>query len=88
MSYLPASEYFQIVADTDRSSILAGGFHWIHSFRMILFFRLAGFFGRMPLQRLGSKKFLLDRGKRILMPLVNLWFPVLAAILAVITWNA
>ncbi len=88
MSYLPCAELFWVVADGDRSQFLAGGFWWIHSFRMTLFFVLAGFFGRLALQRLGTRNFVRDRGKRIVLPLVSLWWPVLMAIVAVIVWNA
>jgi glucan biosynthesis protein C len=41
-----------------------------HMFRMSLFFLLAGFFGRMMLERQGARGFLADRAKRILVPLV------------------
>lgn len=88
MSYLPGAEFFWVTSDTDRSLALAGGFHWIHSFRMTLFFVLAGFFGRLALHRLGNRNFIHDRSKRILLPLLTLWLPVLIAIILVITWNA
>lgn len=88
MSYLPGAEYFWIVADGDRSRLLAGGFFWIHSFRMTLFFLLAGYFGRLLLQRRGAGGFVRDRFKRIVIPLASFWFPVLMAIIAVISWNA
>jgi len=42
----------------------------IHLFRMVLFMTLAGYFARMVLQRRGSRAFLRDRTKRILLPLV------------------
>ena len=88
MSYLPGAEYFWVVADGDRSAVLAGGFFWVHSFRMTLFFVLAGYFGRLLLQRRGVAGFVRDRFKRIVLPLAGFWFPVLMAIVAVITWNA
>lgn len=88
MSYLPGAEYFWVVSDGDRSLALAGGFHWVHSFRMTLFFVLAGFFGRLALHRWGTRSFIRDRFKRIVLPLLSLWLPVLMAIVAVIAWNA
>lgn len=89
MSYLPGAEFFWITNDSSRSLlVLPGGFHWVHSFRMTLFFLLAGFFGRLALHRLGAGPFMRDRFKRILLPLLSLWFPVLMAIILVITWNA
>ncbi|MCK9488003.1 MAG: acyltransferase family protein [Xanthomonadales bacterium] len=88
MSYLPGAEFFWLAADSERSGVLAAGFHWVHSFRLSLFFLLAGFFGRLALHRLGSRRFVRDRCQRIVMPLLCLWFPVLMAIIAVLTWNA
>lgn len=88
MTYLPGAEFFWIVSDSDRSLALAGGFHWVHTFRMTLFFTLAGFFGRLALQRRGTRGFMRDRFKRIVLPLLCLWWPVLMAIIAVIAWGA
>jgi glucan biosynthesis protein C len=89
MSYLPGAEFFWLFNDSSRSMfVLPAGFHWVHSFRMTLFFVLAGFFGRLALQRLGTRSFMRDRYKRILLPLLSLWFPVLMAIIAVVTWCA
>lgn len=42
-----------------------------HIFRMSLFFMLAGFFGRMVLERKGLRAFVRDRSKRILLPLAG-----------------
>jgi len=41
-----------------------------HMFRMSLFFLIAGFFGRMLIERKGARGFVRDRAKRILLPLV------------------
>ena len=41
-----------------------------HMFRMSLFFLIAGFFGRMLIERRGTADFIRDRAKRILLPLV------------------
>lgn len=48
---------------------LAAVFYVIHMFRMPVFFLIAGFFGRMVLERMGLKPFVKDRAKRILVPL-------------------
>ena len=45
-------------------------FFVIHMFRMSLFFMLAGFFGRMLLERQGTSGFVRNRRTRILVPLV------------------
>jgi peptidoglycan/LPS O-acetylase OafA/YrhL len=52
------------------STTLAGVFYTIHIFRMPLFFLIAGFFGRMMLERRGPSGFIKDRSRRILVPLV------------------
>ena len=49
----------------------------IHMFRMPVFFLIAGFFGRMMMERKGTKPFIKDRAKRILVPLV-LGFPLVS----------
>ena len=52
------------------SDTLAVFWYTIHMFRMPLFFLIAGFFGRMMLERRGTGAFVRDRSKRILLPLV------------------
>ena len=88
MAWLPGSEHFWITSDADSTPVLAVFFHWVHSFRMTLFFLLAGFFGGWLLQRRGVAGFLRDRARRIAMPLAALWFPLLMAVVAVLTWAA
>lgn len=58
-----------IVVETP-SEALAGVWYTIHMFRMPLFFLIAGFFGRMLLERRGTAGFVKDRSKRIVVPLV------------------
>ena len=52
------------------SATLGAFFFVSHMFRMSLFYLLAGFFGRMLLERRGVGPFVRDRAKRILLPLV------------------
>jgi hypothetical protein len=52
------------------SAALGGYFFVTHIFRMSLFFMIAGFFGRMVLERKGLRAFVKDRSKRIVLPLV------------------
>ncbi|MFY8133959.1 MAG: acyltransferase family protein [Aquimonas sp.] len=79
MSYLPGAETFWIVAESQPSVALGGFFFWVHSFRMSLFFLLAGYFGRLLLERRGLGGLLRDRVRRILLPLLAFWFPLLVA---------
>jgi len=88
MSYLPGAETFWIVAESQPSVALGGFFFWVHSFRMSLFFLLAGYFGRLLLERRGFSGFVRDRARRILLPLLPFWFPLLVAVIAVAIWAA
>jgi peptidoglycan/LPS O-acetylase OafA/YrhL len=88
LSDLPGAGYWYIIADADSSTVLAGMFFVVHSFRMLCFFLIAGFFARLALQRWGSAQFIHDRSKRIGVPLLAGWFPIFAAIVAVVVWAA
>ena len=57
----------------------------IHLFRMTLFMLLAGYFGRLVLQRRGPGRYLRDRVLRILLPFIVFWpISVLSLDLAVV----
>jgi ABC-type multidrug transport system ATPase subunit/peptidoglycan/LPS O-acetylase OafA/YrhL len=76
---LPAGMW--AMKDNSPSPLLADASFVAHSFRMTLFFFIAGFFARLLHQRLGTKGFWLNRGKRIAVPLVAGWvllFPAIA----------
>jgi peptidoglycan/LPS O-acetylase OafA/YrhL len=83
LSYLPGAKGFWIVAD-DSSLALAGLFYWIHLFRMTLFFLLAGFFGRLLLERLGLRAFVRDRLRRVTAVLACAWPLIFPAIVLVL----
>jgi hypothetical protein len=55
------------------NAALAGVWYVVHIFRMSTFFLIAGFFGRMMLERRGVKAFAKDRAKRIVIPLLVGW---------------
>lgn len=88
MSWLPGAQHFWVVSDASPSAVASLLFYVPHMFRMLLFFLVAGLFARMTCQRLGAPGFVRDRLRRIALPLVSLWFPMLMAIVAVIAWNA
>lgn len=87
MSFFPEQQIW-IVADSSRSPVLSVLFYVLHTFRMLLFFVLAGIFARLLLGRLGLWQFALNRAKHILLPLVLAWFPVFLSIVAILIWNA
>ena len=57
-------------ADDDQSTLLFLVFDFIHTWRMPTFFLLAGFFAHLVLDRRSISVFVLDRLKRIALPLV------------------
>ena len=65
------------------STALAMLFFVSHMFRMSLFFLIAGFFGRMLLERKGTAGFVRDRARRILLPLV-VGLPIILVLFAVL----
>ena len=87
LSYLPGAKGWWIVGD-DPSLVLSGLFYWVHLFRMTLFFLIAGFFGRMLLQRLGLRDFVRDRLRRIVGVFACAWPLVFPAIVLVLVGAA
>jgi glucan biosynthesis protein C len=86
LAYFPTPVW--LVTDAATSPIAAVLFFAIHVFRMATLFLLAGLFAHLMLQRRGTAGFIRDRLLRIAGPLLAFWWPVLAAIVAVIVWNA
>jgi peptidoglycan/LPS O-acetylase OafA/YrhL len=72
-------------ADGDQSWLLFFVFHFIHAWRMPIFFILAGFFANLVLERKGMRYFFKDRGIRIGLPLV--FFVPVIAILMPLIWS-
>jgi glucan biosynthesis protein C len=62
-----------LVNDSESSWLAAVPVYVIHLFRMTLFMLLAGYFGRLVLQRRGPGAYLRDRVLRILLPLIVFW---------------
>jgi len=57
---------------------------WIHVFRMVLFMALAGYFGRLVLQRRGAARYVKDRLLRIGLPAVAFWPAAVASMFAIV----
>jgi glucans biosynthesis protein C len=86
MAFFPGTQIW-VVADSSSSPALSVLFYAIHIFRMTLFFVLAGMFAKLSLERLGLQNFALDRFKRIVLPLIIMWLPIIASITAILVWN-
>jgi peptidoglycan/LPS O-acetylase OafA/YrhL len=82
MAFLPGAEYFWFAHDAEPSVGVSLAFYVPHMFRMLLFFLIAGFFGRLSLERLGVKAFARNRFRRITLVLVAFWPIVLTGIIA------
>jgi len=76
------------VADSSQSVTLGLSFYVIHMFRMVTFFLIAGFFGRMMIERKGVKCFIKDRSKRILVPMVVGWIILAPLVIGMVIWGA
>ena len=59
--------------DVSQSAVLATVFSLIHPWRMTTFFLVAGLFARLVIEKRGTRGFVADRAKRILVPLVVGW---------------
>ncbi len=84
LAFLPGAQYFWIAADPAPDRWLGLAFYVPHMFRMILFFMLAGYFGRLACERLGTKAFAWDRFRRITLVLVTFWPIVFSGIIVAI----
>lgn len=73
--------------DASQSTALALSFHVIHSFRMSLFFLIAGFFAHLMFHRRGARAFIKDRARRIAVPLVVGWLLLAPPTLAILIFG-
>jgi glucans biosynthesis protein C len=74
------------ISDVQKSPVLAITMFVIHTFRMAVFFLVAGLLSRTLLQRLGLRAFCRNRAARILAPLAWGWVLCFALILGVVFW--
>jgi glucans biosynthesis protein C len=86
ISFLPIAHLFWVVEDIHTSTTLAILVFVIHIFRMTTFFLIAGFFAHMSFHRRGPGDFIIDRLRRIALPLVVGWPIIFAATAAVVIW--
>jgi glucan biosynthesis protein C len=74
--------------DVSPSATLSVLFFVIHTFRMTLFFIVAGFFARMLLEQRGSWGFIKNRTTRIAGPMLVGWAVLAPLITGVMIWSA
>tara|TARA_R110002072_G_scaffold65641_2_gene161981 strand:- start:1533 stop:2708 length:1176 start_codon:yes stop_codon:yes gene_type:complete len=86
MSFLPGPQIW-VTQDIAAGPEFSFAFLIPHIFRLTLFFFIAGYFGRMAIDKRGIGGFLGDRAKRIALPLLVFWAPVFAMITAVFIWG-
>jgi ABC-type multidrug transport system ATPase subunit len=73
--------------DVSQSTTLGVAFYVIHIFRMCLFYFIAGFFAHMVFHRRGTRAFLKDRAKRILVPMTAGWLVLAPPTIAAVVWG-
>jgi len=86
LSFLPGPQIW-VVRDVESGGI-ATFFFVAHIFRMTAFFLIAGFFGRMLVERRGTSGFVRNRLVRIALPLLAFWPVAMAGIIACFIWGA
>lgn len=86
LSFLPGPQIW-VVRDA-QSDTLGAFFIVAHMFRMAAFFVIAGYFGRMLLQRRGTGGFIRNRLVRVTLPLLAFWPVAMAGIVACFIWGA
>src|SRR5688572_6913424 len=74
------------VGTTEPSMILGWFVYYAHSFRMELFFLLAGFFAALVVQKRTVAAFLRDRARRIVLVFIVLLYPMKLVLAAL--WGA
>jgi len=73
--------------DVSQSTTLGVVFFAIHTFRMTLFFLIAGFFARLSFHRRGMRAFVKDRAKRIVVPMTAGWVVFAPPTIAAVIWG-
>ncbi|HEY6457380.1 MAG TPA: ATP-binding cassette domain-containing protein [Steroidobacteraceae bacterium] len=73
--------------DVSQSATLNVVFFLIHAWRMTTFFIVAGLFARVVIARRGTRGFIADRAKRILVPLTVGWIILAPLTIAALIWG-
>ncbi|HEX5048452.1 MAG TPA: acyltransferase family protein [Gammaproteobacteria bacterium] len=73
--------------DVSQSTVLATVFSLIHPWRMTTFFLIAGLFARLVIEKRGTRGFVSDRAKRIVVPLVVGWVILAPLTIGALIWG-
>lgn len=88
LAYSPFMANLWFAADQNNNAIFDILGHWLHLFRMPVFFIIAGFFACLLIENKGIKSFLKHRTKRVLLPFI-VFFPLLAGLfLHALKWGS
>jgi len=79
LAYSPFMTNIWFTADPKTHPIFDLTVHWLHLFRMPVFFIIAGFFAYLLLENKGVKLFFAHRVKRVLLPFI-VFYPILAGL--------
>jgi peptidoglycan/LPS O-acetylase OafA/YrhL len=87
LAYLPGPGIGWAVQDRSTHVLFGAGILVLHSFRLEIFFLLAGFFARLLFERRGPGGFVLNRMLRVLVPFAVGWFLVFPGLAFAWIWG-
>ena len=87
LPYLPGPGIGWAVHDRSTHWLFGAGILTVHSFRLEVFFLMAGFFARLLWIRRGAKGFVLNRLVRVLVPFMAGWFLVFPSLAFAWIWG-
>jgi glucans biosynthesis protein C len=88
VAYIPGPGVHWAIQDRSANMAFGGWILILHSFRLEVFFLLAGFFARLLFLRRGAGGFLSNRLLRLLVPFVGGWFLVYPGLAFAWIWGA
>jgi glucan biosynthesis protein C len=88
LPYLPGPGIGWAVHDRSTHWLFGAGILTVHSFRLEVFFLMAGFFARLLWIRRGARGFVLNRLVRVLVPFLAGWFVVFPWLAFAWIWGA
>ena len=88
LAYIPGPGIGWAVQDRSTHWVFRASVLVVHSFRLVVFFLMAGFFARLMLVRLGLKGFILNRLTRVLAPFAAGWLLVYPGLAFAWVWGA